>query len=821
MKPKVFPQFLLSLIFIAGWAQAQPRSNWTIFPASGASQFGLDFAATSIQPYGPYLYLSNQTSNWHVGTWYDTRTQTFSTLPPEIAPVGEPSPNSDRVLLVGSTLYYGQPCFSMESQARCVITRDIRTGNTTGISNGPSNFYGSRSTAYVGSLLRVGNDVYAGGWFTQSGPENDRQPTNSIARWDGQQWNTLRGGITGSDHPQVRFIGHLPGRLFIAGSFEAAGGLPARRMAWFNLEDRTWNTLPTEPEGFVTQMKVHDPFVYVAGDFALRGLPGGDVANVRLARLDTRTMAWEVLPLTATSSPFNIQALHVDDTQILIGGEFSSISGVSASNIARWNGAVWEALGTGTNAPVEALHVQDGFIYAGGNFTRAGGLSIRGAARFNTGSGAWEPLEMVQPLVGLYEGTVFALNAGPGGLVAGGSLPVLGADLARHLVQAPHQSTSISELAGGVALAGDSARVRAVVREGSTLFVGGLFSTAGGLAGFQNVAQLEVESGRWHALNGGVNGEVYALLRHGDYLIVGGSFTRAGTVEARNLARYHLPTQTWQVYGDGAFSTVRALTLYRGDLVIAGDFTAVDWTGANRIARWDGVEWIRMGTGLNAAAHALAAIGDDLYVGGAFSHAGGNAVNRVARWDGQAWHPLGSGVSNTVHALFATEREVFVGGTFTRANSAFASSGIEANGIARFNRTSGQWEPMESGLGPVFALAGWSSGVYAGGAFPGRLAFWEAGYATPTHTSDLPSAEALALYPNPSRGNVLQVRYTARQLGPVVAQVFDVLGRQMLAQEADDSGRLTLSVAGLPAGTYALVLNTPSGPLTQTFTRLP
>lgn len=819
-------RLLVCALFWAGWAQAQPSSRWTVFPASGTDQYGIDFSATSIQAYGPYLYLSNQNSSWHRGVWYDSRSQTFSDRAPEVLAVASTSANSDRVLISGSTLFYGQPCFSMDSRARCVISQDLATGSITGFDNGPANMYASRSTANVSALLQIGNDLYVGGWFTQAGPQSALQPTRSIARWDGQQWNALRGGITGSDHPRVTFMGHISGRLIVAGSFEAAGGLPARRMAWFDLQAREWNTFPIEPDGFISQMNVHAPYVYVAGDFALRGLPGGDATNVRLARLDTRTMAWEVMPAIADTSPFRILALHVDDTQVLIGGEFSSVSGVAARNIARWNGVVWEAVGAGTNAPIEALHVQDGYIYAGGNFTEAGGLPIRGAARFNTGSGVWEPLEVVQPRVGLYTGTVLALSPSPGSLVAGGELPVNGPSPARHLVQAFPPDADLIALAGGVGIQGDTSRVRAMVRDGKYLFVGGKFTHAGGQPGFSNLARLDTETGAWHPLGGGVLGEVFALLRDGEHLIVGGSFSRAGTVETRNISRFHLPTETWHAYRDGAFSAVHALAKHNGNLVIGGAFTVVDWQSANRIARWDGSDWQPLGSGLSGTVMALFAHGADLYVGGEFTSAGGSPASRVARWDGQAWHALGQGVSARVRALFVTSEDVFVGGDFTRAGSSSTSSGLETQGIARFNRSSSQWDAMEGGIGPVFALAGWGPNLYVGGSFSGGIARWDAGYLTSSpNETPIAHIQVGAPYPNPSRSPIVHLPFSTTQLGEVRVALFDVLGRKVheVAPAVYPAGTHAVDIGTerLPAGTYLIRLQSGDGVFTQTWTRLP
>ncbi len=74
-------------------------------------------------------------------------------------------------------------------------------------------------------------------------------------------------------------------------------------------------------------------------------------------------------------------------------GSFTSIGGVAASGVARWNGTAWNALGQGVNPTssfwdrgVRALSIPHGplrGLYLGGNFTLAGGLPSNGIARWD------------------------------------------------------------------------------------------------------------------------------------------------------------------------------------------------------------------------------------------------------------------------------------------------------------------------------------------------------------------------------------------------------------------------------------------------------
>src|SRR2546426_364575 len=56
------------------------------------------------------------------------------------------------------------------------------------------------------------------------------------------------------------------------------------------------------------------------------------------------------------------------------GSDVYTAGGSAATNIAKWNGSSWSALGSGMNGyGVYALAVSGSDLYAGGNFTTAGG----------------------------------------------------------------------------------------------------------------------------------------------------------------------------------------------------------------------------------------------------------------------------------------------------------------------------------------------------------------------------------------------------------------------------------------------------------------
>src|SRR5438477_4362509 len=61
-----------------------------------------------------------------------------------------------------------------------------------------------------------------------------------------------------------------------------------------------------------------------------------------------------------------VDAAVVDDSgNLYIGGSFTRVGDVVATNVAKWNGRSWSALGSGMNGTVDVLVVSGSDVYAG------------------------------------------------------------------------------------------------------------------------------------------------------------------------------------------------------------------------------------------------------------------------------------------------------------------------------------------------------------------------------------------------------------------------------------------------------------------------
>src|SRR5437667_3311372 len=69
----------------------------------------------------------------------------------------------------------------------------------------------------------------------------------------------------------------------------------------------------------------------------------------------------------------NIYATVVDSSSNLyIGGEFTIVGDVFATNVAKWNGSRWSALGPANFGFVHALAISEGDLYAAGTVLGTG-----------------------------------------------------------------------------------------------------------------------------------------------------------------------------------------------------------------------------------------------------------------------------------------------------------------------------------------------------------------------------------------------------------------------------------------------------------------
>ena len=504
---------------------------------------------------------------------------------------------------------------------------------------------GNFSNVYALTTLPNG-DLIAAGDFTTAGGV----PANNIARWNGSTWSQLGTG-TGSS---VYSLTTLPnGDLIAGGTFQNIGPVFVNCIARWN--GSTWSPLggglynQIDPFSRVsTLVTLPNGDLIAGGTFTIAG--GVRVKNI--ARWNGS--AWSAIGVVPNSN-FNSDRINsiapLPNGDLIVGGDFTIIGGVPAVKVARWNGSAWSALGDGINDPdsgapfiqVRTLTtLPNGELFAGGYFTRVGGVTAMNIARWNGIN--WSPFG-----TGL-AGTVQVLTTlANGDLIAGGNFTSVGGVAASKIAR--WNGSAWSPLGAGM---NSNVNTLTTLPNGD-LIAGGTFTAAGG-APASRIARWTGSA--WSPLGTGMNNTVWAVttMPNGD-LIAGGDFTTAGGVAANYIARWN--GSAWFPLGAGMNNRVSALTtLPNGDLIAGGSFTTAGGVAAITIARWNGSTWSPLGTGMQVASPNSPSVGSlvtlpngDLIAGGYFSSAGGVFANNIARWNGSAWSPIGAGSYYSVWAL--------------------------------------------------------------------------------------------------------------------------------------------------------------------------
>jgi hypothetical protein len=580
-------------------------------------------------------------------------------------------------------------------------------------------------------------------------------------------------------------------KLIVGGEFTMARNVPVSNIAAFDPVSGEWSSIGP---GSGLNGPVEALAVLPSGELVV----GGRFTRAGFTNVD-RIVSWSgsnwsplgsgisgSLPPPFGAPPVVYALTVMPNGDLVAGGLFTTAGGVSASNIARWNGFEWSALGSGTLRDVYALAVlQNGDLVAGGRFDGAGGFAASCIARWN--GLAWS--NMASEIQGTSPPAVHALAVLPdGSLVAGGSFTGIDGTMARNIAVwggAPGLSYwrsmrggtngPVNALAalpgGGVVLAGPFTKVdinntdlsaRNIARwDGSAystfgasgpdsfnpflyalavlpnghVVAGGIFTSAGGVSA-RNIAS--VNGSTWSALpsSDSMNAPVRCIARvsNGD-LVAGGEFTSAGGVPANRIARWN--GSSWQPMGSGMNGPVNAVAqLTNGFIIAGGSFTIAGGVPVSNIALWNGVDWVAMGSGVNGEVKALAVTpGGALVVGGSFTSAGGVGASSIARWNGGVWSALGSGVGGAVTPS-VDALAVLPGGDVVAAGFFTTAGGGSARNIARWNGT--VWSNLGSGLTGqfglafVYALAVLSNGDllaggdfdFAGGASANNIARW-------------------------------------------------------------------------------------------------
>jgi hypothetical protein len=298
--------------------------------------------------------------------------------------------------------------------------------------------------------------------------------------------------------------------------------------------------------------------------------------------------------------------------------------------------------------------------------------------------------------------------------------------------------------------------VHALLVNGSTLYAGGSFTTAGG-QDRNHIAAIDLATGQATDWDPNADHDVLALAVDGDALYSGGSFSRIGGQPRSGVAALDLASglaQDWSVETNGL---VRALAAGHGRLYLGGEFTQIGSESRYHVGAVD----LRTGAlspwtpGWQAGNVWVLTLGGTMvYVGGdthySFEHVptlvAVDAISGAGRWE--------LSLGDRIRALELSGSALYVGGTFWW----YSSMSGGRNHIAAVDAGNGMilpWRvyPDET----VRAIRAEPSAVYLGGEFrhvndipTGSLA---------AVTTDLGTPATPALFTAEARQGVIEVAW--------------------------------------------------------------
>ncbi|MFM7750861.1 MAG: delta-60 repeat domain-containing protein, partial [Opitutaceae bacterium] len=356
------------------------------------------------------------------------------------------------------------------------------------------------------------------------------------------------------------------------------------------------------------------------------------------------------------------------DGKLLVGGQFTSVGGISRSNLARLNadGSVDTAFNPSPNAPVRAVLVQrDNRVVIGGDFTT------------------------VQPCA-------------TGAAVTRNRLARLNADGSVDTAFNPNLGGQLQPQVHALLLQADNR----IVAGGSFTSVqpngAAAATTRNYLARFNADGTLDT------AFNPNPNAMVLALALHVDNkILVGGGFTtlqsagESAPTTRNRVARLNPSGTVDSEFNPNANNGVTSIAVQRdGKILLAGYFTTVqpptdvNPAGRSRLARLnlDGTLDSEFYPRADGAVATVSVQSDGLIVvGGAFTAVwgqGATSVNRgfIARFkpDGSLDSAFAPALNGAVNAVAQqADGKLVIGGSFTRATPPGASSAVIRNRLAR------------------------------------------------------------------------------------------------------------------------------------------
>lgn len=673
----------------------------------------------------------------------------------------------------------------------------------------------------VYALAVHGSKLYVGGTFTQIGDSSRvRLAAMDLVTGVPTLWKP-------SANNAVRAIAVSGSRIYVGGAYTTIAGTARNALAALDTTgtlDSTWAPIVAAP-GDVYDIKLSGRRVYICGSFTT--INTNNTRN-RLAAIDTSGALIDWNP----SANGTVWSLAISGSTVYAGGEFTSISNntnlkyivaIDTGGTPRnWSSA-------NNNGYVYAVAAAGSKVYAGGQFTNMGNLARSRIAVLDSSTGnaiqAWNPNA---------NDVVRALAVSGLTLYAGGEFTTIGG-ITRNGIAAIDGSTGVPTTWNPDAGFGaNTAVINALALSGTTLYVGGRFTTIGD-SNRSRIAALNTTTGKATGWNPNVttsntNAAVYSLAVSGSIVYVGGDFVGSATIGGRQrtaIAAIHASTGNATAWNPSPnVSTVYTIAVSGPTVYVGGNFSSIGGLPRSRLAGLDATVDTLMATpwnpSPNGTVNSILLAGSIIFVGGGFDRIGTPQQDRgrIAALNSVTGEALATWQANipvyTVQSLALAGSSLYVGGNFTNIGSQVR------NRVAKLDANNGSvttWNPDVSGSNLTYvnaiAVSRRNQKIYLGGNFEAISSETRSGLAGVNDIiSSVKNLEGDYLpqrcildqnYPNPFNPTT-NIKFQITKSNHTTLKVYDLLGKEVatLVNEhlTPGSYETTFDGARLSSGVY-------------------
>jgi uncharacterized delta-60 repeat protein len=673
--------------------------------------------------------------------------------------------------------------------------------------------------------LQADGKILVGGFFTTYKGVTENRIIRLNA--DGSKDTAFNTG-TGFGDTVYAIETQADGKILVGGVFITYKGVTENRIVCLNADgskDTSFNTGTGFNNVVYAITTQSDGKIIIGGQFSTYK---GTTEN-RIIRLNVNGSK-DTSFNTGTAFSSNVQTIRTQsDGKIILGGQFTTYQGTTASRIIRLNADGSKDtsfnIGSAFSNTVYAITVQsNGKIIVGGVFTAYQGtfenhiirLNANGSkdTAFSTGTG--------------FNSTVWAITTqADDKILAGGDFTIYKGVAENRIIRLNADGSKDTSFNTGTGF--NSGVYEITPQNDGKILVGGGFTTYKGTT--ENyIIRLNADGSKDTSFNigTGFNGIVIAITSQSDgKILVGGGFITYNGVVSNRIIRLNTngTIDTSFNTGTGFNSDVNTITIQSdGKIIIGGQFTTYKGITENRMIRLnaDGSKDTSFNTGIgfNFTVQTITTQSDGkILVGGNFTTYKGTTENRIIRLNADGSKDTsfntGTGFNSTVNIITnQSDGKIIVGGVFTNYQ------GTTENYIIRLNADGSKDNTFSSGTGfndRVHTITLKADGkILVGGDFITYKGDNSSVYLIGLHseislsTSSFDAANAFVIYPNPAQ-NVLHLQ--SNNFTSIKAvKIYDLQGKVVLEDTND-----TINVSNLSKGLYIVKISTEEGEVTKKF----